>query len=458
MQRTPRIIKKPAGSRVFTLKTGSGSGNGNIGSAQVFIIKRGLVSPGQTTRQQIGQKELRSFSVLLNRARQERSSCGYTTGIQVVKSRWFGTSPENFVEPKRKSTAEEPHKDNVSSSRPKATLKGASVEVVEVSGEGHNQPANKNIQGSAKYQLPTAWLRDNCMCSLCVHSSNKQKLHTTGEISRDLQVKSVKVEYNKELQDYELEIEWVGSGLARQQQVVLANGSSQANSFSKNDTGNHVSKYALNWLKTNLPFPQKSCEIRQSHESSVGKVYWDRKMYEKEHEFVDYNDYMSSTGGYTKVLEMLGKYGLAFIKNIPENSSTANGNGEGEDPNYPKESKILQQIPVTFHYKHIETGEYRYFKHPTLKMSKGAVKSVFYSPPFQGPLNLDASDLEAPIFQDPKTNSHGEMSQLVTERITEFYDAFSKFENFIHKPENTFIYRPLMQHQVYAIIWEHMFI
>src|SRR4051794_21611508 len=37
------------------------------------------------------------------------------------------------------------------------------------------------------------WLRDNCQCPQCVHPSNRQKLHSSAEVSPTLRPKNVRV-------------------------------------------------------------------------------------------------------------------------------------------------------------------------------------------------------------------------------------------------------------------------
>ncbi|PVZ97613.1 hypothetical protein BB558_006416 [Smittium angustum] len=320
---------------------------------------------------------------------------------------------------------------------------------------------------------PYLWLRDNCRCPKCIHATNRQKLHSTGEISLDVSPQRISVEKDPVTQKAKLVIQWNGSGLRRE--VIGDNG------------GDHVSEYEIDWLQKNLAI-RESSELVMPYTLPQNQL-WTGSEYEKSFEFVDYDALMNTTEGFKHLLRNLSLYGLAFIKNAPTNDqevaliaerfgpimetfygrtwdvkSVQNSTNIAytdlylgqhmdlcyyESPpgiqflhclvnevtggesmfvdsykaasvfceKYPEEAKILESTKVNFHYDHEST--YMHNQHYTLSRDRfGQINSVFYAPPFQGPIE----------FGNP-------------EEVPKFYDAFTKFEKIIEDPSFTFTYK-----------------
>lgn len=74
---------------------------------------------------------------------------------------------------------------------------------------------------------------------------------------------------------------------------------------------------------------------------------------------------------------------------------------------FPQYYNDLTQIPITYHYKN--DGHDMFFRRPLIQKSPFFADQVFYSPPFQGTLNLSV------------------------EESIKFYPAFSEFKKIIGK-------------------------
>ena len=128
-----------------------------------------------------------------------------------------------------------------------------------------------------------AWLRDHCPCSLCVHPSNRQKLHSSADICFNTKPSSVTLDAQK------MSIKWLKS-------------------LDIPSPASHESNYCLNDLK--------SFDNRRSH--ALQSVLWDQNVYKTAQNRVDYRDLSSGAdGAFKTILQQLRDYGLAFVKNVP---------------------------------------------------------------------------------------------------------------------------------------------
>ena len=122
-----------------------------------------------------------------------------------------------------------------------------------------------------------SWLRDNCRCSLCFHPKTRQKLHSSGSINPLVKPRKV------ELSSNHLKVDW-------------------------DEEEGHKSNYDLSWLeKYNYNIPNAPL---------ISPVTWNAKEYRSYRDTVDYQDFLQPQG-YTRILEQLRDYGLAFLKNVP---------------------------------------------------------------------------------------------------------------------------------------------
>ncbi|KAI8874310.1 Clavaminate synthase-like protein [Ramicandelaber brevisporus] len=172
--------------------------------------------------------------------------------------------------------------------------------------------------------LPYVWLRDHCPCPACIHPSNRQKLHSSGDISLDVAPRQIQlVRGNGETiplpassnnADVDatgathLEVTWTGSGL-----------SGGSNDHTESD---HVSRYPLQWLYEH----HMSDDIHHrpmSHSMPPHKL-WDASTFTANPESSNvtlwhaYGDIMQDERALLRFLHQMAQYGLAFIHGIPD--------------------------------------------------------------------------------------------------------------------------------------------
>ncbi|GAB5585988.1 hypothetical protein Unana1_00888 [Umbelopsis nana] len=279
------------------------------------------------------------------------------------------------------------------------------------------------------------WLRDNCQCPQCLHSTNRQKLHSSADVPLDIAPESTN------LTDEGLEITWNKSLRHHTDSVV------------------HKSFYPLSWLSK-----YSSPSLRQQFRfNNLNFITWDRTLMEAENKFITYEQYNTEKGLY-KALKQLFDYGIVFLKNVPTEDSKVTEVAEkvgniresfyGRDfdvksvakstniaytslylgfhmdllyfeappglqllhslknsvtggssifvdsfkaveimkKEHPEDYTALKEIPVTFHY--VNDGHHMYYRRPTIvndKFQEGGSwgMHVNYAPPFQGPLDID---------------------------------------------------------------------
>ncbi|TPX65317.1 hypothetical protein SpCBS45565_g05268 [Spizellomyces sp. 'palustris'] len=317
-----------------------------------------------------------------------------------------------------------------------------------------------------------SWLRDNCQCPLCLHPSNRQKLHSSGDVALSIKPESISI---------------VEGGNGPHLEIKWPSGSLRPHANHRSRSAAHTSVVDVAWLQKQDYSPQA---VRQRRNALFKPVYWDGSIYDQRKRSVEYQHFISSDDGLRKALEELRDYGLCFIRNAPTKDKEVENIGRrfgciretfygtswdvksvpdakniaytsldlglhmdlmyfeappglqflyclknsvtgGESifldsfkavdilkTMYPEEYNVLTQVPVTFHY--INDGHHMHFRRPTIvEDDLNEQRMVYYAPPFQGPLEAEEHLVEP------------------------FYKAFAKFEEILRDPKLT--YRMLLQ-------------
>lgn len=133
------------------------------------------------------------------------------------------------------------------------------------------------------------WLRDNCHCPRCIHPDNKQKLTDTATLDINIRPKGFKLN-----DDGKLEIEW-----------------------SENE-GQHISIFDSNWLhKYGRSFTMDTFDTGHEHVHLPKVEYWNRVQIWKNVPEISYREAMTTDHGLRNWLEMIYKYGVAIMRNVP---------------------------------------------------------------------------------------------------------------------------------------------
>lgn len=127
------------------------------------------------------------------------------------------------------------------------------------------------------------YYRDMCQCPMCVDTSSQQKLFQTSDIPLDIEIATM---------------EPVAKGMAVR--------------FNNDMPGfdNHVGFV-----------PDKFFEKIEVDEPRR-KTLWNRDQMKKDVLWIDYADYSRSDGALLKALQQLAKYGLVFLRNVPDNEKS----------------------------------------------------------------------------------------------------------------------------------------
>ncbi len=154
----------------------------------------------------------------------------------------------------------------------------------------------------------TIWLRDSCHCQQCVHPITKTKLINCADISEDLFVDRINCANNV------IEIYWRDG-----------------------QTSEHVSHYSVNWLLMFAdifkPSPQTTDDLNSPlivpNDGIYGpispkaeQVYWNSSLMDKNKFKVNFNDFMTDIKALKKVIEMICRFGVAFIECVPIEKNT----------------------------------------------------------------------------------------------------------------------------------------
>ncbi|KAF2467479.1 Clavaminate synthase-like protein [Lindgomyces ingoldianus] len=148
-----------------------------------------------------------------------------------------------------------------------------------------------NIDGDPRV-FDTVFLRDSCTCAQCVNPDSKQKLFQTSDIPEDLEG-ACRTVVDKE-KGWVVELVW------------------------KNDVPGygveHRTRHSIDWLRRALT---TELELRGGVRSDE-RVLWDREIITKNNKWVDYKAYMAEDEVLFDALSHLNKYGLLFLKNVPD--------------------------------------------------------------------------------------------------------------------------------------------
>lgn len=135
------------------------------------------------------------------------------------------------------------------------------------------------------------WLRDNCHCPKCIHPNSRQKLVDTASLDNNIRPMSVNVNS--------------AGGL----DVLWPEG--------KDET--HWSVYDAEWLhKYGRTFTLQSLQSPDVNHLPAME-YWDRVSIWKQMPEISYQEVMETKSGLHSWLEMIYKYGVAIMRNVPIN-------------------------------------------------------------------------------------------------------------------------------------------
>ena len=142
----------------------------------------------------------------------------------------------------------------------------------------------------------TVFLRDSCTCPQCVDPDSKQKLFQTSDIPEDLEASCRTVQDKKK--GLILEVEW------------------------KNDVPGygpgHRTRHSFAWLRRAVNTETElRCGARHDE-----RILWDKEKIVKHNKWVEYNEYMAQDTVLFDALTHLNKYGLLFLRNVPESEES----------------------------------------------------------------------------------------------------------------------------------------
>lgn len=152
-----------------------------------------------------------------------------------------------------------------------------------------------DIDGNPRI-FDTVFLRDSCTCPLCMDPHSKQKLFQTSDIPENLEgsCKSI-VDEGK---GPSIELEW----------------KTDVKGFGPE----HRTRHSIDWLRRAL---NTEVDLRGGvrHDD---RVLWDKEKIVRDNKWVDYNEYMSQDETLFDALTHLNKYGLLFVKNVPDSEES----------------------------------------------------------------------------------------------------------------------------------------
>lgn len=341
--------------------------------------------------------------------------------------------------------------------------------------------------GSKLVLFNNVFLRDSCQAPQSIDSHSRQKLFTTGAISRNLSILGV-----PEVIDDKLKIVWDQQGTQ------------------------HISTYLYNFLEK---YATKKAR-RDGKYFDHYRTFWNNNEISKSALDVDYHEYMTMNNSFNDVVKTMQKYGIAFINNIPFPSELGDTMKESNAQNWPvyklaekfgyikrtfygslfdvknvkqanniaytnsflplhmdllyyesppglqllhslrnstlggenifldsflaakhiRESDpiafmALTQIPISYQYDN--NGEFYYYQRPLIVEDENVdpnsnypfIKEVNYSPPFQGPFE----------FGITKGSGQGSVDDYSSHHLfQDFLRGLRMFEEFINDPKNQY--------------------
>ncbi|KAJ3044283.1 hypothetical protein HDV00_002603 [Rhizophlyctis rosea] len=298
------------------------------------------------------------------------------------------------------------------------------------------------------------WLRDNCQCPNCVHPSNRQKLHSSGDVSLTVKPEHVEVVEGGPGVRPVLKVVWPEGSLRPPPDNIIGAG---------RQTGKHTSTYDLEWLSDRA---YDTTRLAQRH-AALEPTTWDSDAYSRVRKDVTYESVMdkSDTTGFRSALTQLSEYGLVFIRGVPTNdkqveelahrfgciretfygtswdvksvpqakniaytslplglhmdllyfeappglqflhclrNTVKGGSSIFVDSHraiqilkhqHPTHYKTLTTTPVTFHYQN-DNRHYHFRRATIIPNDLNEYYNVYYAPPFQGPMEASPEDVE----------------------------------------------------------------
>jgi alpha-ketoglutarate-dependent taurine dioxygenase len=148
-------------------------------------------------------------------------------------------------------------------------------------------PSNeKNVDEPKVIELDYLQLRDACTCPRCVDPHSKQRNFRTSDIPAKVRPRRMR------WIDHKLEVLW------------------------KDDIpgfdDSHVSLYRSNDLQFPLLFASGSSSRTRT------KLLWNKEIMERVQHWITYDEYMNDDARFAKAMRSLARYGLIFVKDIPD--------------------------------------------------------------------------------------------------------------------------------------------
>ncbi|KAF2730211.1 Clavaminate synthase-like protein [Polyplosphaeria fusca] len=140
------------------------------------------------------------------------------------------------------------------------------------------------------------FLRDSCTCPQCVDPDSKQKLFQTSDIPQNLQALCRTVQ--DKAKGCMVELQWDTD--------VPGYGP------------DHRTRHSTDWLRRAL---NTELELRGGVRNDE-RVLWNREKITKNNKWVDYGKYMAEDEALFDALSHLNKYGLLFLKGVPESEES----------------------------------------------------------------------------------------------------------------------------------------
>ncbi|KAF1808064.1 Clavaminate synthase-like protein [Eremomyces bilateralis CBS 781.70] len=134
------------------------------------------------------------------------------------------------------------------------------------------------------------FLRDSCSCAACIDPSTRQKLFQTADIPLELRPRI------EQSTDETVRLSWENdvAGFSSDHETVISKA----------------------FLADVLALQTKV--LREKTEDPQTQLYWDAAQMEKENSSISYHDYQSTAGGVFEIVDRLWRYGLAFLKDVPD--------------------------------------------------------------------------------------------------------------------------------------------
>ncbi|USP77246.1 hypothetical protein yc1106_04520 [Curvularia clavata] len=152
-----------------------------------------------------------------------------------------------------------------------------------------------NIDGHTR-DFDAAFLRDSCTCVQCVDPHSKNKLFQTSDIPEDIEGTFQAVV--DDAKGDSIEVQW----------------KSDVKGFGPD----HRTRHSLNWLRRAFD-TEVQISSRMRHDD---RVFWDNKEIVKANKWLEYDDYMSKDETLFEALTHLHRYGLLFVRNVPESEES----------------------------------------------------------------------------------------------------------------------------------------